>query len=82
MDTNSDTLKFLQAVFPEHARYGVFANLKPAFHTRDFTRLDGTRDCYWSIAAFRPEAATNQEAGALEVRAFVVDDVGDRKSVV
>jgi putative DNA primase/helicase len=46
-------------------------------HTRDFTALDGTRDCYFTPAAFAPEARTNIKDKVIEVWALVIDDVGD-----
>jgi hypothetical protein len=76
MDKHTDTARFLQAVFPGHATDGIFANLHPPFHTRDFTKLDGTRDCYFTPAAFAPEARTNLRDSVVEVRALVIDDVG------
>jgi len=80
VSSNTDTLRFLQAVFPDYDKYAVFANLNPAAHTRTVTGLDLTRDCYWSIAAFAPEARTNSSAKhpPLNVRALVVDDVGSK----
>jgi hypothetical protein len=79
MVNHSDTQKFLQAIFPDHAKHAIFANLNPAAHTRDFTGLDLTRDCYWSIAAFPNDGkATRTLARATEVRALVIDDVGTK----
>lgn len=76
---HTDVQKFLQAVFgADYGPHAIFANLNPPAHTRDFRGLDGTRDCYWSIAAFPPGAATNLRELALDVRALVIDDVGTK----
>jgi hypothetical protein len=74
----SDAERFLQAIFREHERYAIFANLNPPAHTRNLAGLDGTRDCYWSIAAFPPEAKTNLGDDALHTVALVIDDVGTK----
>jgi putative DNA primase/helicase len=47
-------------------------------HVRDYTQLDSSRDCYWSIAAFPSGVNTNQHGHALDVRALVIDDVGTK----
>jgi putative DNA primase/helicase len=79
MTTYTDTEKFLQAVFgDDYGTAAILANLNPPFHTRSVAGLDDLRDCYWSIAAFPPKAATNLGDDALNVRAFVVDDVGTK----
>jgi len=74
----SDAERFLQAVFREHERYAIFANLNPARHTRNIAELDPHRDCYWSIAAFGPDAKTNLGDDALHTVALVIDDVGTK----
>jgi len=78
MTNHTDTEKFLQVVFPDWATHAIFANLNPPSHTRDFRQLDPGRDCYWSIAAFPPEAVTNLVGKARGVRALVVDDIGTK----
>jgi hypothetical protein len=46
-------------------------------HFRKLSRLDGTRDCYWSVASFPglDGSAKRTTDRALEVRALVIDDV-------
>ena len=79
MTTYTDTEKFLQAIFPEHGHFAVFANLNPADHKRDWRQLDPKRDCYWSIAAFPDDGSAERTlARATAVRALVVDDVGSK----
>lgn len=75
-----DARRFLDAIFPDHKQHAIFAWLagpKTMRHARDLDHLDQSRDCYWSIAAFKAEAVTNDQSGALEVRVLVIDDVGD-----
>ena len=78
MDKHSDVRRFLKAIFPEHEAHAIFANLNPPAHTRDVTELDPQRDCYWSIAAFGPDAKTNLGDDALHTVALVIDDVGTK----
>ena len=79
MPKHTDVQKFLQAVFgADYGTHAIFANLNPPAHTRDFTKLDDTRDCYLSVATFKAEALTNQRDGALEVRCLVINDVGTK----
>src|SRR6187399_699948 len=78
MTNLTEAEKFLQVVFPDWATHAIFANLNPPSHTRDFRQLDPGRDCYWSIAAFPPEAVTNLVGKARGVRALVVDDIGTK----
>ena len=79
MANHSDTQQFLQAVFPDYGTWAIFANLHPHVGARDFTRLDASRDCYWSVAAFPADGSAERTlARALEVRALVVDDVGTK----
>lgn len=83
MDTHTDTLRFLQAIFPDYLAHAIFANLNPPAHTRSLTELDGTRDCYWSIAAFPDDGAAERTlARALSVRALVIDDVNTKVPVL
>jgi P4 family phage/plasmid primase-like protien len=79
--TYTDVEQFLQAVFPDWAVHGIFANStdpKGMAHRRDPAGLDGARDCYWSVAAFDGAHVTRTNAKALEVRALVIDDVGTK----
>jgi len=79
MDNHSATARFLKAIFREHERHALFANLHPPAHTRDFTELDPERDCYWSIAAYAVDyVGTNTAEAALWVAALVIDDVGTK----
>lgn len=79
MANHTETLQFLKEIFPDFGCRAIFANLNPADHTRDYSRLDLLRDCYWSIAAFPDDgSATRTLARAVEVRALVVDDVGTK----
>ena len=87
MPNHTDTSRFLQAVFPDHAAHGIFAHSVPPpkgmTHTRVGGWLDPNRDCYWSIAAFPDDGnATRTNARALEVRCLVVDDVGTKVAAV
>jgi putative DNA primase/helicase len=82
MPNITDTARFLQAVFPDHATRGIFAQSVAGggmVHFRRVTSLSGTRDCYWSIAEF-PDDGSNKrtKAHATAVRALVVDDVGTK----
>jgi len=74
----SDAERFLQAVFADYVSHAIFANLNPAAHTRHLAELDPHRDCYWSIAAFGPDAKTNLGDDALHTVALVIDDVGTK----
>ena len=78
----TDTSRFLQAVFPDHASRAIFAHSvapRGMTHTRMVARLSGSRDCYWSVAAFPDDGSeTRTMARALEVRALVIDDVGTK----
>lgn len=82
MPNIADASRFLQAVFPDHAEHAIFAfSVAPSgmVHTRDYSRLDGTRDCYWSVASFPNDGSTKRVlTRALDVRALVVDDVGTK----
>ena len=87
MPNHTDTSRFLQAVFPDHAAHGIFAGSasppKGMTHTRVGGWLDPNRDCYWSIAAFPIDGnAVRTNARALEVRCLVVDDVGTKVAAV
>jgi RepB DNA-primase N-terminal domain len=86
---HSDTKRFLQAVFgTDWASSAIFADYDrhavdpyPKMrHKRSLDELDPTLDCYFSIAAFPPHAKRNLKALALEVRTFVIDDVGSKVS--
>ena len=82
------TEQFLQAVFGEDyithaivADYDRYALPEPIMrHFRTIDKLDPQLDCYWSIAAFPPDAKRNLKTLALEVRALVIDDVGTKVS--
>ena len=87
MDKHSEVRRFLKAIFREHERHAVFADaeydptikkLGKLRHTHDVRQLGDTRDCYWSIAAFPPDAPTNHGDYALDTRALVIDDVGTK----
>jgi hypothetical protein len=88
MDNDSDTSRFLQAVFgTDYTTLAIFADfdrhaVEPDPNMRHKRALDGldlTLDCYWSIAAFPPKARTNRlENAPLNVRALVIDDVGTK----
>ena len=79
MPNPTDVSRFLQEVFgPDYATCAILANLHPPAHVRSVDQLDDKRDCYWSIAAFPPEATTNLGNNALNVRALVIDDVGTK----
>lgn len=79
MPTYTDTERFLQAVFPDWGTHGIFAHSTATgmAHFRKLSRLDGTRDCYWSVASFPglDGSAKRTTDRALEVRALVIDDV-------
>jgi putative DNA primase/helicase len=84
MPNTTDTARFLQAVFPDHATHAIFAQSIAGggmAHFRRVTSLSGTRDCYWSVAEF-PDDGSNKrtKAHATAVRALVVDDVGTKVS--
>jgi hypothetical protein len=80
VDNDSDTSRFLQAVFgTDYGSHGIFANLNPPAHSRDGIQLNLKRDCYWSIAAFPDDGSLKRTlARATEVRALVIDDVGSK----
>ena len=63
MSTLTDVERFLQAIFPDYAERGMLANLNPPAFTRDFTALDASRDCYMSVATFKPGALTSTRTG-------------------
>ena len=85
MPNTTDTLRFLQAIFPDHATRAIFAHsTRPTgmYHARDLASLDGTRDCYWSVAGFPDDTSTKRVLDrALDVRALVIDDVGTKVAV-
>jgi hypothetical protein len=86
MINDSDTKRFLQAVFgADYALHAIVADYdryavpEPVMrHFRTVDALNPALDCYWSIAAFPPNAKRNLKALALEVRALVIDDVGTK----
>ena len=82
MPNTTDTSRFLQAIFPDHATRAIFAHsTRPTgmYHVRDLASLDGTRDCYWSVAGFPDDNLTKRVLDrALDVRALVIDDVGTK----
>lgn len=82
MTSITDTQRFLQTIFPDHAQHAIFAHSKVGggmAHTRDWQQLDVTRDCYWCIAAFPDDNKTTRSLSrALNVRALVIDDVGTK----
>lgn len=84
MSNHTDVSKFLQAVFPDYAASAIFAHSLTTggmAHTRNPGSLFGSRDCYWSIAAFPDDGtAVRTLARALEVRCLVIDDVGTKVS--
>ena len=86
MDKHSDAKRFLQELFPDYGSHAIFAHSvdhpdpkKRMKHTRSLAGLDATRDCYWSVAAFKDDGrAIRQKGHASEVRALVIDDVGTK----
>ena len=76
----TDLDRFLQAVFFEHKAHGWFADGLPPMHVpQGAAGLDGSRDCFMSVAAFPAGGGAARNLGtALEVRALVIDDVGTK----
>jgi P4 family phage/plasmid primase-like protien len=82
MTTIVDASRFLQAVFPDYGPHAIFAfSHAPSgmVHVRDLASLDGSRDCYWSVASFPDDQSAKRVlTRALDVRALVIDDVGTK----
>jgi putative DNA primase/helicase len=80
---DSDTARFLQAIFPDYEKHAIFASehndiAESWKQFRKLESLDLTCDCYLSHAAYPNDGKTTRRGRAIEARALVIDDVGTK----